>query len=134
MKLTTSIIALLSTLLLTVTAHAGLLLDESLLDTDILGGIFLVATDDDVEAAFLGSDAGYFNILYLDSDSPAPKDDDELFNEYSGYGSTISLGNCQAGTELIFRLFVTNTELNFYSGAGLYNPDNLLFCSYWLSA
>jgi hypothetical protein len=47
-------------------AVAGVILDEP-----ILGGSLLVAEDGNVSVAFLGSDAGYFNTLFLgDSDDP----------------------------------------------------------------
>jgi uncharacterized protein DUF4114/PEP-CTERM motif-containing protein len=121
MKLKNRLIALLSTLLLTGTVQAGLLFDESLLDTEILGGRFLVATDGAVEATFLGSDAGYFNILYLDS--PDSWGTGSIFDKSTDYGTQISLGEFNAGTELIFRLFVSNTGLSFYNGEGSRNSE-----------
>ncbi len=57
----TKLLAFISGLLLAGSVHAG-----PILDTPILGGSLLVATDGAVEAKFLGSNAGYFNTLYLD--------------------------------------------------------------------
>jgi len=84
----------------------------------------IVATDGNVTATYLGSDAGYFNSLYLD----APGDDARfLFSKGSPVGSTstIDLGWFVAGTELTFRLDVWNTGKQFFTGAGLVNPDGL---------
>lgn len=102
----------LSTLLGAV-AHAGPVLDEP-----ILGGRLLVAESGFVTAEFLGSDAGYFNSLYL-------YEDQFLFNKASAVGSSVDLGWFAAGTELVFRLYVHNTGLSFYSGDAVRNPDQL---------
>jgi Domain of unknown function (DUF4114)/PEP-CTERM motif len=125
MKITTKLMTLLLTLLLAGTVQAGLMLDDSLLDTDILGGRFFVADDGAVEATFLGSDAGYFNTLFLYSPAPSVPGGIYLFDKDSDYGASVDLGEFDAGTELVFRLLVKNTGLNFYSGAGSDNPDSL---------
>jgi len=124
MKLRHKLLALISTLMLAGTAQASLLLDNPILDTPILGGNFLVATDGYLVATFLGSDAGYFNTLYLDSPDSS-WDASKIFDKSTGYGASINLGEFQAGTELIFRLFVAQTGLIFYSGDGSSNPDGL---------
>lgn len=99
-------------------AVAGTILDEPILDEPILGGQLLVAEDGEVWAKFLGSDAGYFNELYLGDvmifDKSSPLDSDMIL-----------LGSFDAGTELVFRLFVTNTDESFYSGDPSRNPDGL---------
>jgi len=101
------------------TAQASLMLD-----TPILGGSLLVVGDGHVRAGFLGSDAGYFNTLYLDSASDWGTD--EIFNKYSPVdGSLVDLGEFTVGTELVFRLDVQNTQLSFFTGVGTRNPDGL---------
>jgi hypothetical protein len=47
-----------------------------------------------------------------------------IFNNHSsGVGSTFDIDGLTPGTELLFRLFVHNTETNYYSGPGSRNPD-----------
>jgi len=125
MKLRTKLFALFFSSILTGTANAGVILD-----TPILGGSLLVATDGDVTAQFTGSFAGYFNTLFLDlgelGDESDASADIELFNKYSpvtGLGSVINLGTFIAETELIFRLDVRNTGLSFFSGAASRNDE-----------
>ncbi len=51
----------------------------------------------------------------------------ELFifnNHVSPVGNTLNLGSLAVGTELEFRLFVTNTGNNFYTGPATRNSDN----------
>ena len=111
-------LGLLLAILLSQTVAAGPTLGEP-----ILGGRMLVANDGYVTAEFLGSDAGYFNSLYLESpvagarfifDRRAPLDQ-----------GPISLGEFSAGTELIFRLDVRNTGLSFFTGDADRNDDGL---------
>ena len=93
---------MLSMLLLARPANAGFVLDEP-----VLGGRMLVASDGYITAEFLGSDAGYFNTLYLDVPGDA---DMYLFDKSSPLGQEpISLGWFAAGTERVFRLDVLNT-------------------------
>lgn len=96
-------------------AIAGTILDEP-----ILGGSLLVATTGDVTAKFLGSDAGYFNTLYLVGfDTP-------LFDKDSRPNNEITLpGTFNAAAELVFRLDVRDTGESFFSGDMLRNPDSL---------
>lgn len=105
-------LSLLAALLLSGTAQAGLILDSP-----ILGGALLVQENGQVQAQFLGSDAGYFNTLYLGSK--------KIFDKDTDLDTAVVLGNFTAGTELIFRLFVRNTRLNFFSGDAGRNPDDL---------
>lgn len=100
-------------------AQASLIFDDTLLDTEILGGRFFVANDGDVTAIFLGSDASYFNTLYLSTPSAITIFD----RDYTGSG--ISLGSYDAGTELVFSLYVANTGKTFFTGNGSNNPDGL---------
>ncbi len=89
----------------------------------ILGGSVVVANDGEVIAKFLGHTAGYTNLLYLDS--PTNGIGMIFNNQASPIGSTLSLGNFTAGTELIFRINVLNTGDNFYSGPASRNADGL---------
>jgi hypothetical protein len=93
------------------------------LDEPIVGGHMLVAEDGYVTAQFLGSDAGYFNSLYLES----PTDGSIfLFDKSSQhYGAPLVLGWFEANTELTFRLAVRNTGYDFYTGSGEQNVDGL---------
>jgi len=116
-RITTFLIVVLSALFQT--THAAVILDEP-----VLGGTMIVATDGNVTATYLGSDAGYFNSLYLDAPGAPAR---FLFSKWSPVGltSTIDLGWFVAGTELTFRLDVWNTGKQFFTGAGLVNPDGL---------
>ena len=110
-------------------AQASLIFDDTLLDTEILGGRFFVANDGDVTAKFLGSDASYFNTLYLSS----PSDGDPIFTifdrDYTGTG--VLLGSFDAGTELVFQLDVRPAGRDgpitdsFFTGNGSNNLDKL---------
>lgn len=95
-------------------AVAGAVFDEP-----ILGGRMLVAEDGDVWARFLGSDAGYFSTLFLDGY------DAVLFDKSSPVDSEILLGAFSAGTELVFRIDVTNSSQSFFTGDASRNPDGL---------
>ena len=119
------------------------LIDSTILDTEILGGSFFVANDGEVTATFLGSDAGYFNTLYLSSprdESDGPLfifDRDGIFAEGGERilhddeePTTISLGSSfGAGDELIFSLYVKNTGNTFYTGDSSRNLDDLAHAS-----
>jgi hypothetical protein len=107
-------------------AQAGLIFDDSLLGQEILGGKLFVAEDGDVTATFLGSDAGYFNELYLYSpDSPWDTSEMIFDKDSPSDGSMKDLGSYAAGTELVFRLYVQNTALSYFTGDGSNNPDSL---------
>ncbi len=113
MKLKMKLLAFFYAFLLTGMAQA-----DPILDTPILGGALLVASDGNVYAEFLGSDAGYFNTLYLG--------ENEIFNKSSPVdGELVNLGAFGAGTELEFRIYVRNTGLSFFSGDSARNPDGL---------
>ena len=111
-------------------AQAGLIFDDSLLGQEILGGKLFVAEDGDVTATFLGSDASYFNTLYLISPGET-----FIFDKNSGSSSDespdfLALGSFAAGTELLFRLDVDvqhdeHIDYKFYTGDGSNNPDAL---------
>lgn len=98
------------------TAQAG-----AILDTPILGGTLVVANSGQVTATYLGSDAAYISSLYLVS----PTGSSLLFWKGSTVGGVLDLGTFAAGTELTFRLDVSNTKQSFYTGDGTRNPDGL---------
>ncbi len=85
-------------------------------------GLPVIATGGDVTATYLGSGAGYINFLYFEPNSAPPV---SVFNnQTSVFNSTLDLGSFAAGTQLNFRLNVTNTGNNFYTGAAALTPDN----------
>jgi hypothetical protein len=84
-----------------------------------------------VIATYEGNSASFSNNLFLMLDASGnPGDDGNLLNDLfifnnqtSAVGSTVNLGSFAVGSELRFRLFVTNTGNNFYTGAAIRNPD-----------
>ena len=116
--------------------------DDSLLGREILGGSLIVANDGEVTATFLGSDAGYFNTLYLSSPRVSLDplfifdrvgifaEDGKRILHYDEEPTTISLGSSfGAGDELIFSLYVKNTGNTFYTGDSSRNLDDLAHAS-----
>ena len=91
----------------------------------------LVTGTDPIIATYEGNSATFTNLLYLMLNSSGqPGDDGDLSNDLfifnnhaSPVGSTFNLGSFAVGTELQFRLFVTNTGNNFYTGPASRNPD-----------
>ena len=92
----------------------------------------IVTGTDPIIATYQGNTATFTNLLYLMlNPSGQPGDDgdptNDLFifnNQASPVGSTFDLGSFPIGTELEFRLFVTNTGNNFFSGPASRNPDD----------
>lgn len=89
----------------------------------ILGGSVVVENDGEVIAKFLGHTASYTNLLFLSS--PGNILGTIFNNQLTPVGTTASLGNFTAGTELIFGIYVQNTGETFYSGPASRNSDNL---------
>ena len=90
----------------------------------IEGAPILVASTGDVIARFDGKSPGtsFSNDLYLTLVGP----DLFLFNNFSSLmGTTINLGSFTAGTELVFRLHVINTNTDYFSGDPTRNPDGV---------
>jgi hypothetical protein len=99
-------------------------------------GMPVVATGTgDIVAKYLGHSAYYNNDLYLDVFSPF-----SIFNNHTSLvGSQVNLGSYPIGTELVFRLHVTNwgndmiysggpagrKSDDFYTGPASRNPDGL---------
>ena len=107
-------------LLLPLSLVAGLLVIPSLVQaTGILGGNLIVQNEGSVTVTFGGSEAGYTSTLYLGGTDTA------IFSTNSLAGSTFSLGDFTAGTELSFRLEVQNTGNVFFTGAGANNIDGI---------
>jgi len=94
---------------------------------------FAISDTDRMIATYEGTGAGYSNDLFLMRDSFGNVADDgdltnDLFlfnNHLSDVGSTFEIDNVTPGAELLFRLFVRDTGLNFYSGIGSRNPDGM---------
>lgn len=115
----TFLIAVLSTLV--APAQAGPITVEP-----VYGGTMIVATDGPVRAIYLGSDAGYFNSLSLAAEAPiASTVPLFIFDKHNQVDTTVDLGWFSAGTELEFRLDVSNTGNSFFTGGRLLNPDGL---------
>jgi hypothetical protein len=99
-------------------ANAGAILGEP-----VLGGQLVVASaGQDVIAQFLGSDAGYYDSLYsyLYFGGASP-----IFGKQTPSGTEVNLGSFNAGTELDFRMYVSNTGLSYFTGDAQRNPDGL---------
>lgn len=111
--------ALASALLVSHAVTAGVMLGET-----IVGGRMLVANDGYVTAEFLGSNAGYFNQLFLVAED-AGQADTFVFDKSTPRNATLDLGWFAADTELLFRLHVTNTGRDFFTGPAERNVDNV---------
>ena len=91
-------------------------------DITILGGKLYAADTGMVTVTFLGSDAGYTDIL-LFNELP-------LFNGHAtAVDTTINLGIFTAGTELQFRLNVNDTGNSFFTGPPSSNFDGVFHAS-----
>lgn len=94
-------------------------------------GLPVLAAGSPIIATYQGNSASYSNDLYLMLDSRGNSADDGnlandlfIFNNHSSpVGSTVNLGSFALGTELMFRLFVNNTDYNFFTGSARRNPD-----------
>jgi hypothetical protein len=85
----------------------------------------LIATGGDVVVTFDSNDAVYMSELFLDG---AYGDElGVLFNnKTTAVGSSKNLGSFEAGTELVFKLFVRETGDAFYTGDDSRNLDSLV--------
>lgn len=94
----------------------------------MLGTDLVVAEDGDVMVTYLSFSANYSNTLYLFTDDGIANNDIEIFNnKMTSPGTTLNLGNFTAGTELLFYIFVHDTQQTYYSGSntGL-NADGIV--------
>src|SRR3989344_819417 len=93
--------------------------------TTTYGTPLIVQTTGTVMAQFVGgASAGFTNHLYLD---PPVNQLGVIFNNHTNtLGDTVNLGSFTAGTELIFRNHVADTDTNFFNGPASSNPDNII--------
>jgi hypothetical protein len=90
--------------------------------TPIIGGQIFVQNSGHVIATFMGSDAGFDNLLLLAS---PPNSLGVIFEGHvTPSGTMIDLGVFTAGTELIFELNNQSGGI-FFTGPANRNPDNL---------
>lgn len=83
------------------------------------GTSVVVGTTGIVTATFQGQSAGYTSLLSLRNTGGGT-----LFNNQTSLvGSTVTLGTFEAGTELTFQMFVTETGQSFSTGAAGGNSD-----------
>jgi hypothetical protein len=83
-------------------------------------------------ATYQGNSAAYSDDLYLMLDALGNPNNDGILgndllifnNHASSVGSTVNLGSFTIGTELMFRLHVNDTGLDYITGAASRNPDN----------
>ncbi|MEM9412630.1 MAG: hypothetical protein AAGA30_16070, partial [Planctomycetota bacterium] len=98
------------------------------------GNLVVVSNDQPVIATFLGHSATFSNDLFLELDDAGqpnmdgnPANDMFLFNNQSSpVGAQVDLGTFEAGTELVFRIRVSNSGFDFFTGPAIRNPDNEL--------
>ena len=84
-----------------------------------------VANDGEVMLTFLSKEAAYSNDIYLAGTSGKI-----LNNQTANVNQQFSLGSFQAGTELIFSMFVNNTSYTFFNGKAENNLDKILHSAY----
>jgi hypothetical protein len=87
-------------------------------------GLKVLAGGGTVIATYQGNSAGYSNDLYLVTNDEIDNNDIFIFNNHaSAIGSTVNLGSFTAGTELVFRLFVRDTGMDYFTGPAMRNED-----------
>lgn len=108
-----SLTAILFSLVCAVTSKAAIL----------YGLPVLVKSDGNVTATFQGSGgAGFTDDVYLES---PPNSFGLIFsNHTTPVGTMFDLGSFPAGTELMFRMHVNDTALDYFTGPAERNPDN----------
>jgi hypothetical protein len=89
------------------------------------GNSVLVGGSGDIIATYEGNSASYSNDLYLFTDDGIAGNDVFIFNNHaSAVGATFNLGSfAPLGTELIFRLHVNDTGMDYFTGGASRNPD-----------
>lgn len=80
----------------------------------------LFSNGGDIEVEILPADAGF--TIELSLTSPGPR---RFIATNRETGSIVKLGSIPAGAELIFSVFVRETEKTFLMGSGSVNPDGL---------
>jgi hypothetical protein len=88
------------------------------------GNPVLVSGSGDIIATYEGNSATFSNDLYLFTDDGIAGNDIFIFNNHtSPVGAMFNLGSFAPGTELIFRLHVNNTGMDYFTGLASNNPD-----------
>jgi hypothetical protein len=83
-------------------------------------GDMLYASGGDVTVEILSSSAGYTSDLSLVS--PV-----EIYvGSNRDLGTIVNFGSYASGTEMLFQLFVRDTEQAYFTGAGSRNPDGII--------
>ncbi len=82
-------------------------------------GYSVFAGGGEVTATYQGSTGAYRSLLYVNGDQFV------FDNKADPLGATANLGSYAAGTELLFRLFVTDTQTSFFTGPAERNPDGV---------
>jgi hypothetical protein len=98
---------------------------HSALFTEPTANRLYVASTGEVVVTFISKSAAYSSDLYL-AGSPTKI----LNNQTATPGQNFLLGSFQAGTELVFRMYVNNTGHSFYNGEAASNPDNTVHATY----
>jgi ABC-type proline/glycine betaine transport system substrate-binding protein len=83
--------------------------------------LFVVDANTDVTVTYLSKDASYTHDLSLSSLGTTIID-----TGTDSTSTTVNLGSFAVGTEMIFKLFVNNTQLSFFSGAASNNIDGVV--------
>lgn len=84
----------------------------------------LAGSTGDIVARYEGNSASYSNDLYLVTDDGIDGNDIFIFNNHaSAVGDTVNLGSFAVGSELMFRLHVNNTGIDYFTGDASRNPD-----------
>jgi len=96
--------------------------DQSQQSGECQGGIGgrLFSNGGELEVEMLAADAGFTIELYLMS--PGPQ---RLIATNRDAGTVVKLGTVTAGVELIFGVFVRETQRTYVMGSGFQNPDGL---------
>ncbi len=91
-------------------------------DINIVNGQLVIDETSSVSATFLGSDAGYTNLLLLYNGAPL-----ELFNGHAtATGTSVDLGVFAGGTVLDFRIHVIDTNYDYVMGPAGANIDGFM--------
>lgn len=96
------------------------------------GDSVIVSGTGDIIATYQGNSASYSNDLLLEMTVTGTGLDGDMLNDVFVFnnhatpvGTTFNLGSFSVGTELVFRLHVNNTDLDYYTGDASRNPDGL---------
>jgi len=82
--------------------------------------LYVINPEEQVTVTYLDMNAGYRHELSLDLFGSI------INTQNDSFGKEVDLGLYTAGTELIFDLYVFNTDNTFYSGSASNNVDNVV--------